>query len=319
MTQTSAKGKSLRPDGQLRSSDGLRLLFKQDGVLVSAVLQELPYLLTAAVAGTEFQFFAMERNSLSEPLAIGPRLRLNSPKARALLTIAVINLHRLLRATQALLPGYVLPVDMVQKVTHQEGYTRTLCFKSDVTVHKTITMWSKFSAAWTVDFAELKQVNIRTARCAGLVHAVRGPTLDPKEDTYTVSLAPIGLQRGDAQPCNEQQAASAAHGLLHGLAALHKAGYTHRDLRWNNRPCSEDHRYFLLDLELCAKPGKAPFNMRTWPEGILQGDGDYTETSDILALGHMLSGLNIVTSPGGRVFLQQMAAGAHPDTKSPTV
>ena len=28
MTQTSAKGKSLRPDGQLRSSDGLRLLFK---------------------------------------------------------------------------------------------------------------------------------------------------------------------------------------------------------------------------------------------------------------------------------------------------
>ena len=99
---------------------------RQDGVLVSAVLQELPYLLTAAVAGTEFQFFAMERNSLSEPLAIGPRLRLNSPKARALLTIAVINLHRLLRATQALLPGYVLPVDMVQKVTHQEGYTRTL-------------------------------------------------------------------------------------------------------------------------------------------------------------------------------------------------
>lgn len=129
---------------------------------------------------------------------------------------------------------------------------------------------------------------------------------------------------------------------------LLQAGYTHRDLRWNNRPCSEDHRYFLLDLELCAKPGKAPFNMRTWPEGILQGDGDYTETSDILALGHMLSGLNIVTSPGGRVFLQQMwpgvpdqavptaevllcdawitctgnscrAAGAHPDTKSPTV
>ena len=95
-----------------------------------------------------------------------------------------------------------------------------------MTVHKTITMWSKFSAAWTVDFAELKQVNIRTARCAGLVHAVRGPTLDPKEDTYTVSLAPIGLQRGDAQPCNEQQAASAAHGLLHGLAALHKVRHS---------------------------------------------------------------------------------------------
>ena len=87
---------------------------------------ELPYLITAAAAGDEFQFFAMKRNSLSEPLPIGPRLRLISPKARALLTIAVINLHRLLRATQALLPDYVLPVDIPLRVRHKEGYERTV-------------------------------------------------------------------------------------------------------------------------------------------------------------------------------------------------
>ena len=46
-------------------------------------------------------------------------------------TVAVINLHRLLGATNALLPDHVLPVDLVQKRTHHEGYTRTLwvsCF-----------------------------------------------------------------------------------------------------------------------------------------------------------------------------------------------
>ena len=87
-------------------------------------------------------------------------------------------------------------------------------------------MWSKFNAAWQVDFAELEQVYSRTARCAGLLHAVRGPRLDTEEDIYTVSLSPVGLQCVDAKPCNEQQAASAAHGLLHGLAALHKVRYS---------------------------------------------------------------------------------------------
>ena len=127
-----------------------------------------------------------------------------------------------------------------------------------------------------------------------------------------------------------------------------QAGYTHRDLRWPNISCTEEHRYFLLDLELCAKPGKAPSNIATWPNDILQGNGAYTEASDILVLGHMLSTLNIDISPEGRKFLQQMwpcvpdeavptaedllhdpwisctgdscrTAGAHPNTLSPTV
>ena len=93
-------------------------------------------------------------------------------------------------------------------------------------MHKTIAVWSKFSSTWRVDFPELEQVYSRTAHCAGLVHAVSGPTLNREEDMYTVTLSPVGLQCGDAKPRNEQQAASAAHGLLHGLAALHKVCYS---------------------------------------------------------------------------------------------
>ena len=94
-------------------------------------------------------------------------------------------------------------------------------FKSDLTVHKTIRKWSLFSAAWGVDSDELQDVYSLTAGCAGLVHAVEGPGVS-EEDTYSVYLKPIGRQRSEALPRNEEEAASAAHGLLHGLAALHK-------------------------------------------------------------------------------------------------
>lgn len=90
-----------------------------------------------------------------------------------------------------------------------------------MTVHKTIEKWSLFSNAWSVDPAELESVYFLTAGCAGLVHATQPPGVS-EEDTYSVYLQPIGLQRSDAKPRNEEEAVSAAHGLLHGLAALHK-------------------------------------------------------------------------------------------------
>ena len=87
---------------------------------------DLPYLLTAAAAGAQFQFFAIERESVALPLPVGPQLNLNLARDRAELVIAMINLHRLLRAVQELLPNYVLPVDLPQRAKHQLGYTRTL-------------------------------------------------------------------------------------------------------------------------------------------------------------------------------------------------
>ena len=70
---------------------------------------ELPYLLAAAAAGDTLQFFALERDSLSRPYAVGPPLQLTTAAGRGKAAIAVINLHRLLRATEALLPRYILP------------------------------------------------------------------------------------------------------------------------------------------------------------------------------------------------------------------
>lgn len=88
---------------------------------------DLPYLLSAAAAGDMLQFFALQRNSTTGPIALGPRLQLTQAPGRALATVAVINLHRLLRATQASYPRYVLPVDLWLRHPKPElGYVRSL-------------------------------------------------------------------------------------------------------------------------------------------------------------------------------------------------
>ena len=104
-------------------------------------------------------------------------------------------------------------------------------------------------------------------------------------------------------PCCKHDASVGQHS---DHSRLLQAGYVHRDLRWDSVACSLKRRYFLLDLELCGKPGRPQFTLKTWPNGILQDSGAYTDTSDILSLGHMLSSLNIVTSSEGCAFLQQM-------------
>lgn len=90
-------------------------------------------------------------------------------------------------------------------------------------------------------------------------------------------------------------------------------------MRWENTACTLQRRYFLLDLELCARPGKPIFSsLQTWPDKILQEDGAYTEASDTLTLRSMLLDLNIVGSPQGHAFLKRMQPAA-PGQAVPTV
>ena len=90
-----------------------------------------------------------------------------------------------------------------------------------------------------------------------------------------------------------------------------QAGFVHRDLRWHNTACSIQRRYFLLDLELCGRPGRTAFTVETWPNNIVQQGDAYTEASDILVLGNMLRSLDVVRSPEGHAFLQRMQPSRH--------
>ena len=91
-----------------------------------------------------------------------------------------------------------------------------------------------------------------------------------------------------------------------GPFILVQAGFVHRDLRWENTACSLERRHFLLDLELCERPGRTAYTLETWPSDIVREDDAYTEASDILILGNMLRTRNVVSSPEGHAFFQQM-------------
>ena len=56
---------------------------------------------------------------------------------------------------------------------------------------------------------------------------MEAPTL--RKGTYKVALAPLG---NTCRPGNEGELRQAIQAVLRGVAALHRAGYVHRDIRW---------------------------------------------------------------------------------------
>ena len=87
---------------------------------------QLPYLVTFAAAKTHIQFYIIERGSVAQPKAVGPKIMLDTMSGRARLLLAAMNLHRILRAVESYLPQEILPVDELQ-VSHTEmGYIREM-------------------------------------------------------------------------------------------------------------------------------------------------------------------------------------------------
>ncbi len=90
-----------------------------------------------------------------------------------------------------------------------------------MTVQKRITPWSKYCKFWSIKVTDIRRVYSKTANSAGLVHVCGASGPRVAHDAYTVELKPVGLQRSDALPATEKEARAAAHGLLHGLHAIH--------------------------------------------------------------------------------------------------
>ena len=86
---------------------------------------------------------------------------------------------------------------------------------------KRIKPWSLVERMMGVKFADIRRLYGETANAPGLIHAVAGgPVLDG--DRYDVTLAPLGRE-GKYESFNDEKAVQRmAHGLLHGLAAIHE-------------------------------------------------------------------------------------------------
>ncbi|PNH08070.1 hypothetical protein TSOC_005423 [Tetrabaena socialis] len=335
MTVTSAGGRSLRPNGVLRDSAGLRMLAKwengatkmheaasdlyaKSAAWTPLYYGDIEYLPCFAAAGSQLQFFAIPRGGsrMQAPRPISPVLQLTFESDRAQAVLTTIKFYQLLRAQCTRYPNYVLMADRELRARHPNGFIRSLLFRTDeVAVRKRVAPWEEYVAWSGVEFAELQKLYDATKRSQGLVHALAGmPTLT--DDRYSVDLIPLGRQPGYARPVTEDDARDMVHGLLHGLAAIHKAGFVHRDLRLDNTACSPNgRRWFLLDLETCAPAAQRPrdgFEPRGWPPGGLLVDGLYTCASDLFQLGRMVSEQcgSLVLSAEGKTFLNALQTTA---------
>eukprot|EP00198_Chlamydomonas_reinhardtii_P001927 XP_001691263.1 predicted protein [Chlamydomonas reinhardtii] len=311
---TSPSGSSLRPDGVLRDQAGGRLLAKWEdkaqGLLDDAVNDlhkktaiwtplyygNIKYLPCFAAAGAKLQFYAIlaEGGLTTRPHPMSPTYDLTKPIDRARAVMATVKFYQLLKAQRACYPQYVLPAAQELSAKHPiAGFTRSVYFRTDeLTLRKRVVPWERFAAWCGVSLSDMQRLYRSTVGQQGLVHAVRGPS-DEEDNTYSVDLAPVGLCSGDALPRNEMEARDMIHGLLHGLAALHKAGFVHRDLRWDNVACCarEPRRWFLIDLE-CSAAADAEvltgFQLMGWETGVTLVNGRYTRESDIYQLGRLV-------------------------------
>ena len=314
MTSLSQKGKPQRPDLQLLSSDGMRLLlkgedkaadlvaavkdlFRKTAVWSPMVYGTLPYLLCYAAAAHRIQLYAIPRGGSQQPHAISRVFDMSDSRDRVPLLCVAVQLHRLLRAVSTSLPDCLLPMDQDLVHQHQRAdgtvpWTRKVILESaTLAAIKSIRGWAAFCKDLGASLDIMTTAYTCPAPLGGLVRAAMVPHLDG--DVYTVRIVPLGVTGVHAQPESEAELRDAAHGLLHGLAALHAVGIVHRDLRWDNVARSEGFKYFLIDLEACAREGGAPTcRLKCWQSQTLEAAPDgterYTSASDIHLLGILL-------------------------------
>ena len=337
MTRSSSNGKPLRPDLQLRAGDG-RLIFKGedkasnldaavkdlgDKTLVWSplVYGSLPYLLCYAAGGPRLQLYAIPRTAPRAPVPITRIFDMSLEQDRVPLLCCAVQLHRLLQAVSLALPPNPLLMD--QELVHQHERADGLLTWKRIVVLETATMtaiksvrgWESYCADMGVSIEVMQKAYACPRPFGGLVCAVKPPVVHGLK--YSVRMKPLGLTGRDAQPRSEDELRMAAHGLLHGLDALHAAGLVHRDVRLDNVARCERGKYFLIDLEACARAGAAPphdRHLRCWDSHTLEAPPGghapvYTCASDVHLLARLLldAASTLVVSDEGRRFLARLS------------
>ncbi|KAG2447173.1 hypothetical protein HYH02_007916 [Chlamydomonas schloesseri] len=173
--------------------------------------------------------------------------------------------------------------------------------------------------------------------------------------TLVLHLEPVGLPLHGA-PASEADLKQALRHVLTAVAALHAAGFVHRDIRWHNvirlpaaasastagsqqpppsaassssgnssSPAGAD-TYVLIDLEHAAPADcdldcrQPPHRLHTWPaaDGLLDpATGRYTRQSDLcLVAAALMANLPFALSDAGRDLRQQLATRQVPSAEA---
>eukprot|EP00198_Chlamydomonas_reinhardtii_P003275 XP_001692611.1 predicted protein [Chlamydomonas reinhardtii] len=245
----------------------------------------MPCMFAYAAAGNSVKFFAITSSGGGGSVrmtTISEHLDIGTPFGRIQVVHHILKILQVLVAYAPHVPSILMPLGGVRKEVGPLG-----------NVLRSVTLFPEFVRK-SVD---LSQQDGSTMDYQGLA---------PDGKTVVLYLEPVGLPLQRAPP-SEADLRRAVRDVLAGVAALHAAGFVHRDIKWQNvirlpaaaafttaasqQPADT---YVLIDLEHaapadfpldCGQP--PPYQLPTWPAAHLldPATGRYTRQSDLRTAG----------------------------------
>ncbi|KAG2427157.1 hypothetical protein HXX76_010878 [Chlamydomonas incerta] len=292
----------------------------------------MPCMMAYAAAGNLMQFFAITESSGGggvEAWPISELLDISRPLGRIKVVHHTLHIARLLAAYAPLAPPQLSIAlgGMIQSKGLGGRLLGNVMLFGDFVQKRAFEYLGQPGVV--LDFSTLVELYTATGRelCANLVRLHQG-AIRMEGTTLVLHLEPVGLPL-DAPPADEATLKEAIRGVLLGVAALHRAGFVHRDIRWRNvvrvpelRSSGSLSTYVLIDLEHaaradCAVDCREPdFRLGSWPsEDMLEsGSGRYTPASDLCLVAHLM--MCIPLSQSGQHLQQALAARQVPSAEA---
>ena len=247
---------------------------------------DLPYVIGGCCGGRLFQWLKLSprgKEIVAEPISVV--YELNKPSGVALFLHSIIRMHCLLRKLQDKLTSRG-PAVRIYKAIPRGDDGGLITFYPDFVCKEIVPALS------TVRIDELQSLYDAVKGSRYLIQL--GGKIRTLCAKTVLKLQPVGDPL--ATPCDLEQLKNAMHDLLHALEVLHKADYTHRDLRWPN--CirvnvQSEWKWVLIDLEYGGRDGAEweGDGLVNWDAGTLEdrdGRKVYTKRSDMYELGKLI-------------------------------
>ncbi|PNW81349.1 hypothetical protein CHLRE_07g352250v5 [Chlamydomonas reinhardtii] len=283
----------------------------------------MPCMFAYAAAGNSVKFFAITSSGGGGSVrmtTISEHLDIGTPFGRIQVVHHILKILQVLVAYAPHVPSILMPLGGVRKEVGPLGNVLRSVTLFPEFVRKSVDLSQQDGS--TMDYQGLADMYraLGGVRCPNLVrlHCRGGSSgggsgggihLQPDGKTVVLYLEPVGLPLQRAPP-SEADLRRAVRDVLAGVAALHAAGFVHRDIKWQNvirlpaaaafttaasqQPADT---YVLIDLEHaapadfpldCGQP--PPYQLPTWPAAHLldPATGRYTRQSDLCMLAAAL-------------------------------
>ncbi|KAG2443516.1 hypothetical protein HXX76_001869 [Chlamydomonas incerta] len=294
----------------------------------------MPCMLAYAAAGNVAQFFALVRRDARTVTAapITGRVDISQPLGRVKVVHYTLKVLQLMAQYAPDAPSIPLALGGMIKAVGSGGKVRSTVVMFQDFVLKRVEEF-KDQPGSVMGYDELAELYaaLDRARCPNLTR-LHGGVIRLERAALVLHLQPVGLPM-HGPPETEGALRQALRGVLTAVAALHRAGFVHRDIRWPNvirlpaaaspspalpPAAGSPDTFVLIDLEHAARADcrvdcrQPPRTLGSWPDAAALLDpttGAFTRQSDLRLVAGLMAYLPFSLSDSGVRLQQDLASG----------